>query len=145
MAKKRIAILFGGTSPEHDISCMSAWFLLRNMPAKYETVCIGITRKGRMLYYPGDADGIRSGEWESYPDSCSCIFSTDDSKTGIYKLMNDGSASYLGWTVFFRYYMESAAKMVSSREFWNVPVFRLSVREPAPRHCAWTRDLPIWS
>lgn len=101
MAKKRIAILFGGTSPEHDISCMSAWFLLRNMPAKYETVCIGITRKGRMLYYPGDADGIRSGAWESYPDSCSCVFSTDDSKTGIYKLMNDGSASYLALDCVF--------------------------------------------
>ena len=75
MAKKRIAILFGGTSPEHDISCMSAWYLLRNMPPQYETVCIGITRKGRMLYYPGDAAGIRSGDWESYPDCCSCIFS----------------------------------------------------------------------
>ncbi len=101
MAKKRIAILFGGTSPEHDISCMSAWFLLQNMPPQYETVCIGITRKGRMLYYPGDADGIRSGAWEAYPDCCSCIFSTDDSKTGIYKLMNDGSASYLGLDCVF--------------------------------------------
>ena len=68
MAKKRIAILFGGTSPEHDISCMSAWFLLQNMPAGYETVCIGITRKGRMIYYPGGPDGIRTGAWESYAD-----------------------------------------------------------------------------
>lgn len=101
MAKKRIAILFGGTSPEHDISCMSAWYLLRNMPPQYETVCIGITRKGRMLYYPGDAAGIRSGDWESYPDCCSCIFSTDDSKTGIYKLLNDGSASYLSLDCVF--------------------------------------------
>lgn len=101
MAKKRIAILFGGTSPEHDISCMSAWYLLKNMPSQYETVCIGITRKGRMLYYPGDIDGIRSGQWESYPDCCSCIFSTDDSKTGIYKLLNDGSASYLSLDCVF--------------------------------------------
>lgn len=101
MAKKRIAILFGGTSPEHDISCMSAWFLMQHMPPQYETVCIGITRKGRMLYYPGDPAGIRSGAWESYPDSCSCIFSTDDSKTGIYKLMGDGSASYLSLDCVF--------------------------------------------
>ena len=101
MAKKRIAILFGGTSPEHDISCMSAWHLLQNMPAGFETVCIGITRKGRMLYYPGGPGGIRTGEWESYPDSCSCIFSTDDSKTGIYMLMYDGSASYLALDCVF--------------------------------------------
>ena len=95
MAKKRVAILFGGTSPEHDISCMSAWFLLQNMPAGYETVCIGITRKGRMLYYPGGPEGIRTGAWESYADCCSCVFPTDYSKAGIYKLLNDGSASYL--------------------------------------------------
>ena len=101
MAKKRIAILFGGTSPEHDISCMSAWFLLRNMPQKYETVCIGITRKGRMLYYPGGPEGIRSGAWESYADCCGCVFTTDESKAGIYKLLNDGSASYLALDCVF--------------------------------------------
>ena len=101
MAKKRIAILFGGTSPEHDISCMSAWFLLRNMPQKYETVCIGITRKGRMLYYPGGPEGIRSGAWESYADCCGCVFTTDESKGGIYKLLNDGSASYLALDCVF--------------------------------------------
>ena len=44
MAKKRIAILFGGISPEHDVSCMSAVYLLENLSAEYETVCIGITR-----------------------------------------------------------------------------------------------------
>lgn len=101
MAKKRIAILFGGISPEHDISCMSAVYLLENLSAEYETVCIGITRKGRMLYYPGDAEGIRQGSWESHPDCCGCVFSTDSSKQGIYKILDDQTASFLSLDCVF--------------------------------------------
>lgn len=101
MAKKRIAILFGGISPEHDISCMSAVYLLEHLPAEYETVCIGITRKGRMLFYPGDSEGIRQGSWEGHPDCCSCVFSTDSSKKGIYKIMGDQTASFLGLDCVF--------------------------------------------
>lgn len=101
MAKKRIAILFGGISPEHDVSCMSAVWLMENLSAEYETVPIGITRKGRMLYYPGDAEGIRSGSWEHHPDCCGCVFSTDSSKQGIYKLLDDQTASFLNLDCVF--------------------------------------------
>ncbi|MBQ4051770.1 MAG: D-alanine--D-alanine ligase [Oscillospiraceae bacterium] len=101
MAKKRIAILFGGTSPEHDVSCMSAVWLMENLSAEYEAVLIGITRKGRMLYYPGDAEGIRAGGWEHHPDCCGCVFSIDSSKQGIYKLLDDQTASFLNLDCVF--------------------------------------------
>jgi len=101
VAKKRIAILFGGTSAEHDISCMSAVYLLENLSAEYEPVPIGITRKGRMLYYPGDIEGIRAGGWEQHPDCCGCVFSTDSSKQGIYKILDDQTASFLGLDCVF--------------------------------------------
>lgn len=101
MAKKRVAILFGGISPEHDVSCMSAVYLLEHLPEGYETVCIGITRKGRMLFYPGDVEEIRSGTWDHHPDCCSCVFSTDSSKRGIYKILDDQTASFLALDCVF--------------------------------------------
>ena len=101
MAKKRIAVLFGGISPEHDVSCMSAVYLLEHLPEGYETVCIGITKKGRMLFYPGDVEGIRSGQWDSHPDCCPCLFPTDSSKRGVYKLLDDQTVSFLALDCVF--------------------------------------------
>ena len=55
MAKIRVAVLFGGVSSEHDVSLVSAENVIRSIPKeKYEVLCIGITKKGRWLYFPGD-------------------------------------------------------------------------------------------
>lgn len=46
----RIALLFGGRSPEHDVSLSSAANVMRALdPAKYEAVPVFITREGRWL------------------------------------------------------------------------------------------------
>lgn len=43
----KVAVLFGGRSNEHSVSCVSAGSVLRNLdPEKYEAVPIGITRDG---------------------------------------------------------------------------------------------------
>ncbi|MEV4235133.1 MULTISPECIES: D-alanine--D-alanine ligase family protein [unclassified Nocardia] len=43
----RVAVVFGGRSNEHAVSCVSAGSVLRNLdPEKYEAVPIGITRDG---------------------------------------------------------------------------------------------------
>ncbi|MGW0246996.1 D-alanine--D-alanine ligase family protein [Nocardia goodfellowii] len=43
----RVAVVFGGRSNEHEVSCRSAGSVLRNLdPEKYEAVPIGITREG---------------------------------------------------------------------------------------------------
>ena len=50
MEKKKIAVLFGGQSSEHEISCLSAQTVIKNIDSdKYETLLIGITREGRWL------------------------------------------------------------------------------------------------
>ena len=55
MAKTRVAVLFGGVSSEHEVSLMSATNVIRSIPKeKYEVICIGINKKGRWLYFPGD-------------------------------------------------------------------------------------------
>ena len=55
MAKTRVALIYGGASGEHSVSCMTAASVLRAMdPDKYDVVPIGIRRDG--TWVPGSAD-----------------------------------------------------------------------------------------
>lgn len=48
--KTKVVILYGGKSVEHEVSCRSAAFVLKNLdPAKYDVSAIGIDKKGRWL------------------------------------------------------------------------------------------------
>ena len=89
MAKIRVAVLFGGVSSEHEISLMSAENVIRSIPKnKYEVLCIGITRKGRWLYFPGDYSEISTGAWEQNPDCSAAILSPDPIHGGIVTIEN---------------------------------------------------------
>ena len=62
---KRIGIVFGGRSGEHDISCMSAASVLEAIDrTKYTPVMIGIDRDGGWHVCPEDAAAILNGTWE---------------------------------------------------------------------------------
>jgi D-alanine--D-alanine ligase len=53
--KIRVAVVFGGRSTEHAISCASAGLVLRALdPSRYEVVPIGITRDGHWVLTSGD-------------------------------------------------------------------------------------------
>ena len=89
MAKTRVAVLFGGVSSEHEISLMSAETIIRSIPQnKYEVLCIGITKKGRWLFFPGDYSEISTGAWEQNPDCCAAILSPDPIHGGIIAIEN---------------------------------------------------------
>ncbi len=48
MRKIRIAVLFGGVSGEHEVSCLSAVSILSNLdPERYEITSIGVAKDGR--------------------------------------------------------------------------------------------------
>ena len=65
MKKLRLAVLFGGCSPEHEVSLQSAYGVLTHLdPAKYEPVPVGITRQGRWFLYRGPYDALPDGSWE---------------------------------------------------------------------------------
>ena len=87
MAKTKVAVLFGGASSEHDISLKSAAFVIDNIPRdKYDVITIGITKKGRWLYYPGETAAIPTGEWEYDSDCVSAVLSPDPVHKGIITL-----------------------------------------------------------
>lgn len=63
MSKKRIAVLFGGQSSEHIVSCMSAANVIEQIDTlRYEPLLIGITEDGHWLK-AGSVEDIRSGAW----------------------------------------------------------------------------------
>lgn len=65
--KLTVAVIFGGQSPEHEVSRMSAASIVRNIDTgKYNVVTIGINREGSWFYYNGPVELIENGEWESY-------------------------------------------------------------------------------
>lgn len=89
MAKIKVAVLFGGVSSEHEVSLISAENVIRSIPKdKYDVLCIGITKKGRWLYFPGDVSEISTGAWETNPDCTTAILSPDPIHKGFVTIEN---------------------------------------------------------
>ena len=62
--KIKLCVVFGGKSPEHDISCLSVTSVLNNLDKdKYKITTIGITKKGEWHLYSGKVENISDGTW----------------------------------------------------------------------------------
>jgi D-alanine-D-alanine ligase len=60
--RTRVAVVFGGRSAEHAISCVSAGSVLAALdPERYEVVPVGITKDGRWVLHDGTALAIDGG------------------------------------------------------------------------------------
>ncbi|GAA3055251.1 D-alanine--D-alanine ligase family protein [Actinokineospora globicatena] len=58
--KLRVAVVFGGRSTEHTISCVSAGSVLANLDSdRFEVVPVGITPDGAWVLGPGDPAALR--------------------------------------------------------------------------------------
>ncbi len=77
MSKIKVCVLFGGISPEHEVSLRSAESVLNNMNAeKYDIFPVGITKNGQWLYYSEkDYSKLPTGAWEHYPDNRTAVIS----------------------------------------------------------------------
>jgi D-alanine-D-alanine ligase len=55
----RVAVVFGGRSNEHAISCVSAGSILRNLdPQRFDVIAIGITPQGSWVLTDGDPEAL---------------------------------------------------------------------------------------
>ncbi len=60
--RRRVVVLFGGRSAEHEISVLSARSVIDALdPGRYEAVAIGITREGRWRLMPGGPPALPFG------------------------------------------------------------------------------------
>ena len=88
MNKKNVVLIFGGQSPEHEVSLNSASMIISNMnEEKYYIIPIGITKEGQWLIYDGPVEHIKTGEWEKY--GTPAIISPDATQKSILKIIGD--------------------------------------------------------
>lgn len=87
MNKKTVAVLFGGQSSEHEVSCVSATTIISNINTNlYDIILIGITKEGRWIKV-SSAEDITSGEWRN--GSVTAVISPDASQKAV--LFIDGN------------------------------------------------------
>lgn len=90
MANKKIAVLFGGQSSEHIVSCMSAANVIEQIDTNlYDLLLIGITEDGHWLKADSLED-IRSGAWKD--SQTEAVISPDATKKCVI-LHNDTNIS----------------------------------------------------
>jgi D-alanine---D-serine ligase len=74
MRQKNVAVLFGGCSPEYEVSLASASAVISHMDQSlFQTVLIGITREGNWYYYPGDVSRIENDTWHDADCFPACL------------------------------------------------------------------------
>ena len=70
MDKLNIAVIFGGSSPEYNVSLESAYSVISNLnPERYVPVPIGISREGNWYFFAGDYRKIKEDTWLNAEDS----------------------------------------------------------------------------
>lgn len=74
---KNLLVLFGGVSPEHEVSLRSAEFVLSHIDRlKYNVYAVGITKEGQWKYYPSqDYAAIRENRWQAAEGVCDAALS----------------------------------------------------------------------
>lgn len=81
---KELCVIFGGQSPEHEISRKSVTSILNNLnKEKYNITTIGITKKGEWYLYSGDYSKIENGDWEQDKTNKKAFLSPDASDKAV--------------------------------------------------------------
>ena len=77
MNKLNVCILFGGISPEYEVSLRSAESVLNNLDSeKYHIFPVGITKEGQWVLYRGtDYAKLPNGTWLNDPDNLPAMIS----------------------------------------------------------------------
>ena len=70
MDKKTVAVIFGGCSPEYEVSLKSAYSIISAIDRrKYDVILIGITKQGLWHRYTGCVEDIPEDKWQA-DDTC---------------------------------------------------------------------------
>lgn len=89
--KKTIAVLFGGQSSEHEVSCVSVQTVVSNIDKSlYEIILVGITKEGSWLL-ADSLDSVKSGQWRE--SRTKVILSPDAQDKCVWIIRNDNAQS----------------------------------------------------
>ncbi|MBO5352554.1 MAG: D-alanine--D-alanine ligase [Lachnospiraceae bacterium] len=88
MEKKKVLVLFGGRSSEHEVSCVSATTVISNMDKEcYEIYAVGITKEGRWVLVDS-VDEIKDGSWVNSRKQV--VLSPDTTEKALYVMEQGG-------------------------------------------------------
>lgn len=90
--KKNVLVIFGGSSPEHEVSCVSAASLVSAIKRdEYEVICLGITKTGEWLLTLASPEEIAVPEsWSKRVDNRRAFLLPDCQHKGL--LIEDNGA-----------------------------------------------------
>ena len=92
MNKRNIAVVFGGVSSEHMVSCVSARSVIENINReKYNVYMLGITTEGKWYLYKGDTALLPEDKWVNEAYITPAFISPDTGAHGITVLREDSS------------------------------------------------------
>lgn len=81
----KIGILFGGKSEEHEVSCISAHSIYKNIDKdKFQVYLIGITKQGKFKHFTGSEDMLLDCTWENSVGNDVVDILGNDNPVGIY-------------------------------------------------------------
>ena len=84
--KLTVAVIFGGQSSEHSVSCISGVTVMKALdPEKYDMILIGITEDGRWIR-TDSIEAVESGAWEN--GNVQALISPDAGDHGIIFMEN---------------------------------------------------------
>ncbi|MCH5251516.1 MAG: D-alanine--D-alanine ligase [Lachnospiraceae bacterium] len=96
--KKQVAVIFGGQSSEHDVSCVSAANVIEGFDLnRYDIHMIGITKEGHWLYVDS-LSKVKDGSWRE--GDMTAVISPDQRWQGIWK-MQEGAVERIPIDVIF--------------------------------------------
>ena len=77
MQRMNLLVLFGGVSPEHEVSLRSAESVLRNLDTEqFRVFPVGITKQGQWIYFGAeDYSLLPKGEWMNDASCCRAVLS----------------------------------------------------------------------
>lgn len=90
MSRPTVAVIFGGQSSEHIVSCMSAANVIDRIDqSRFELLLIGITQEGHWVK-TDSVDDIRSGAWKD--GKTSAVISPDATEKSVILITGDQMA-----------------------------------------------------
>lgn len=99
MDKQNLAVIFGGQSSEHEISCMSASNIIQCIDAqRYNIILVGITKEGHWVE-AADLNAVQDGSWRQ--SKTSIVLSPDATRKGLYRMSEDEKVQFVHLDVIF--------------------------------------------
>jgi len=101
MSNKTVAVIFGGFSPEYEVSLNSAYSVIKAIDKnKYDTLMIGITKKGQWYKYSGSVEDLPGDTWHKNGQQLCKAFISPDRGGGIIAI-EEGKTTKINVDVVF--------------------------------------------